>query len=161
MSAREGLMLPETALCGPVRILNWPERVLCRPERTLCQPERALFRSNKFLCWPEGPCVGLRGPSYDLPSKWAPFRHKRAICRCGKVRCCSERALIGLWSKWALFWLKRAICRCRRAYAALRGPSYGLQSKWAFSARESDISVGRTCVALREPLYVCVAPELA
>ena len=86
----------------------WTWEALYRPERAVCRPEGhfvdlkgpsfALINSCIGL---KGPCVGLRGPSYGLPSKWAPFRPKRAICRCG------------------------------RACAALRGPSYGLRSKWA------------------------------
>ena len=86
----------------------WTWEALYRPERAVCRPEGhfvdlkgpsfGLINSCLGL---KGPCVALRGPSYGLPSKWAPFRHKRAICRCG------------------------------RACAALRGSSYGLRSKWA------------------------------
>ena len=59
-----------------------PKWALFRPKRAIyrcgraCAALRGLlvnFRSKKFLCCPEGPCAGQRGPSYGLPSKLAPF----------------------------------------------------------------------------------------
>ena len=72
----------------------------------------------------EGPCVGLRGPYHDLPSKWATFSDQEGNLSVWESPCCSERTL--LRSKWALFRPKRAICRCGRACVALRGPLVGL-----------------------------------
>ena len=107
----------------------------------------------------KGPCDGLREPCYGLPSKWAPFRPKRAICWLGRVCAALRGPSYGLLSKLDLFRPKSSQKGGTRASAPIRTGGRLLRCgalsrlrkdlKWRLRDRESQTQTSQTNSYLR------------